>query len=55
MRIGFFKMFAVVGAVGAWFTKATEDGKIDPSEAVQLVEEICRVLGIKAEIEIPTE
>ncbi len=45
-----FRAFSVVTFVSNWFTKAMEDGKIDPKEAGELVEGIAKILDIEIEI-----
>lgn len=55
MKIGFFKIFAVVSTVGNWATKAFADGKIDSKEAFELVTELAAVLGLPTDIKLPDD
>ena len=46
MKISFFKIFAVLGIINNWLLKSMVDGKITVSEAIELVEQLCNMLGI---------
>lgn len=55
MKIGFFKIFAVVSAVGNWAGKAFADGRVDAAEAAELVAGIVGALGLPAELKLPDD
>jgi len=51
----FFKALRLFGVVSEWSAKALMDGKVTATEGAELVVEICELLGIPTEIEIPME
>ena len=51
----FFKALRLFGVVSEWSAKALMDGKVTAAEGAELVIEICKLLGIPTEIEIPME
>jgi len=51
----FIKVLRLMSTVSDWSEKALEDGKVSMTELAQLGEEMCAILGIKAEFEIPEE
>ena len=53
MGISLFKIFALFGIISAWAETALSDGKVTLVEAVDLVSQLCGVLGITPELELP--
>lgn len=53
MSFGIFKIFQIFGIVSTWATKALADGKVTLAEAVDLVTQLCAILGVTPELEIP--
>lgn len=53
MEFGVFKIFSIFGIVSNWATKALADGRVTLAEAVELVAQLCAVIGIVPELEIP--
>lgn len=53
MEFGVFKIFSIFGIVSNWATKALADGRVTLVEAVDLVAQLCAVIGIVPELEIP--
>jgi len=53
MKIGFFKIFGMIGMLAEELTKAAEDGKITADEALRIVEKICEEIGISLEYKLP--
>ena len=49
-----FKVLQIAGIVTSWAATALQDNKITIVEAAHLAEQIADVLGIEAEIEIPS-
>jgi hypothetical protein len=54
MSFNIFKIFQIFGIVSAWSVKAFEDGKVTLIEAVELATQLCALLGIPADINLPT-
>jgi len=50
-----FRIFRVMGATADWFEKAMQDGKIDPTEAGQLVTLLADILGFQVVLEVKPE
>ena len=48
-----FKIFQIFGIVSTWATQALADGKVTLAEAVDLVTQLCAILGVTPELEIP--
>jgi len=53
MSFGIFQIFQIFGIVSTWATKALADGKVTLAEAVDLVTQLCAILGVIPELEIP--
>ena len=53
MSFGIFKIFQIFGIVSTWATRALADGKVTLVEAVDLVTQLCAILGVVPELEIP--
>ena len=53
MSFGLFKIFQIFGIVSSWATQALADGKVTLVEAVDLVTQLCAILGVTPELEIP--
>jgi len=53
MSFGIFKIFQIFGVVSTWATQALADGKVTLAEAVDLVTQLCAILGVTPELEIP--
>ena len=53
MSFGIFKIFQIFGIVSTWATQALADGKVTLIEAVDLVTQLCAILGVTPELEIP--
>jgi len=46
MKISFFKIFAVLGIINNWLMAAMADGKVTVREGLELIEQLCSMLGI---------
>ena len=53
MSFGIFKIFQIFGIVSSLATQALTDGKVTLAEAVDLVTQLCAILGVTPELEIP--
>lgn len=53
MQISIWRIFTFFSIICSWASKAAEDGKVTLDEAVELVKQLCEVLGIRTEFEIP--
>ncbi len=50
-----FRVFRVMSACAEWFERAMQDGKVDSSEAGQLVTTIGDILGFEVKLEVTPE
>jgi len=48
----FFKALQIMGFVSTWSVAALEDGKVSAKEATELVEGVCAILEVPAEIKV---
>ena len=48
----FFKALQIMGIVSEWSTKALEDGVVTGQEGYDLIDRICKILGVKVEIKV---
>jgi hypothetical protein len=46
------KVFTIAGYVGDWYENAKKDDVITVQECAELGANVCRILGLKTEIEI---
>ncbi|MBA7495223.1 hypothetical protein ES702_05803 [subsurface metagenome] len=53
MDIPIFKIFMIFGIVSNWAQKALADRVMTLDEGVVLLKELCSVLGVRTELEIP--
>jgi len=53
MKFGIFQIFQIFGIVSSWATQALEDGKVTLAEAVDLVTQLCAILGVVPELDVP--
>ena len=51
----FFKALRLFGVVSEWSARALMDGKVTAVEGVELITEVCKILGVPTEIDIPME
>ena len=51
----FLKALRIMAVVSEWSVKSLEDGKVTIIEALDLVMQICTILGVKTEFEIPED
>ena len=51
----FLKALQIMGAVSAWSVKALEDGKVTAVEGAELITDICKILGVETEVEVPAD
>lgn len=51
--VGYFlQALQIMGIVSQWAVAALEDEIVTMTEGAQLIEDICRILGVKAELNI---
>ena len=48
----FFKALKIMGIITEWSMTALQDGKVTMDEAMELVNSVCEVLGIKLEVDV---
>ncbi len=48
----FLKALQIMGVVSGWSVKALEDGRVTMKEGIELVQEICKILGVPTEIDL---
>lgn len=53
MSFNIFKAFQIFGILSEWATRALADGKVTLTEAISLVTQLCAVLGIVPELDLP--
>lgn len=51
----FIKAFQIMGTISSWSVKALEDGKVTLTEATELAEDVCKILGIPLELDVGVE
>lgn len=52
MKIPFWKIMTIFSIVSNWSVQALADKKVTLDEAIDLVKQLCNVLGVKTEFEI---
>lgn len=53
MSFSIFKIFQIFGIVSNWAVKALADNRVTLTEAVDLVSQLCEVLGVVPELQLP--
>jgi len=53
MKFSFWKIMTIFSIVSNWSVQALADKKVTLDEAMDLVKQLCNVLGVKTEFEIP--
>lgn len=53
MDIPIFKIFIIFGIVSNWAQKALADRVLTLDEGIVLLKQLCAVLGVRTELEIP--
>ncbi len=56
MKMSYFlKVFKIMSIISDWSVTALEDGKVTAHELTDLGVDLCKVLGVKTEFEMPEE
>lgn len=52
MSISIWRIFTFISIICSWAAKATEDGKVTLDEGVDLLKQLCEVLGVRTEFDV---
>lgn len=53
MSFTVFKIFQLFGVVSSWATQALADGVVTLTEAVSLVTQLCAIIGVTPQLDLP--